>query len=51
MAYLSEAVLKPGFVAFVDYFGRFSTPKLGGYIPLSIVPPNHLDRKPTEPKF
>ena len=24
MIYL-EAVLKPGFVAFVDYFGRFST--------------------------
>jgi len=34
-----EAVLKPGFVAFVDYFGCFSTPKLGGYIPLSILPP------------
>ena len=27
------------FVEFLDYFGRFSTSTLGGYIQLSILPP------------
>jgi|GEM_PF-4422057 len=37
--YLLEAVLKPGFVAFVDYFGRFSTPKLGAIYLCRYCPP------------
>jgi len=53
-----EAVPIPGFVEFLDYFGRFSTSSLEGYIHCRYCPPetwieNRLKRteKSTEPGF
>jgi len=39
MGIIKRLSLKRGFVAFVDYFGRFSTSNLGGHIRKLILPP------------